>query len=81
MAETNVIEHLTTKDRFGSQTNLARALGIAPHTICGKRNSRNPLTYEQMRRILEVAPAMGLSVTAQDFFPQLTAKPKSKKAA
>jgi hypothetical protein len=77
MIETNVIAHLTRKELFGSQTNLATALGCRPHTICGKRNSKNPLTYEQMRRILAVAAETGLSITPDDFFPEL----KSQKAA
>lgn len=77
MVEPNVIEHLTRKELFGSQTRLARAAGCEPHTICGKRNSRNPLTYEQMRRILSRAPDLGVLVTPEDFFPGL----KSSKAA
>ena len=77
MIEPNVIEHLTRKELFGSQTRLAEAAGCKAHTICGKRNSRNPLTHEQMRRILAKAPELGVPVTPEDFFPEL----KSQKAA
>lgn len=84
MIEPKVIAYLTRDDMFGSQTKLARAAGCEPHTICGKRNSANPLTYQQMRRILEKGPEMGVFVTPEDFFPEFTAglaKAKRKKAA
>lgn len=70
MVEPNLIEHLTGKGLFGSQTNLARAAGCAAHTICGKRNSPNPLTYQQMRRILASAAELGVAITPDDFFPE-----------
>jgi len=65
-----VIKHL--KSRFGTQTRLAEAAGVKPHTISGKKDSANPLTHEQMRRILEKAPEMGVQVTPADFFPDIT---------
>lgn len=74
MTEPNVIAHLTKRGLFGSQTALAKAAGCTPHTICGKRNKRNPLTYEQMCRILANAPDMGVEVTPEDFFPELTGR-------
>lgn len=70
----NVIQHLTSKDRFGTQTRLAAAAGVKPHTICEKKASANPLTHTQMRRILTVAPEMGVQVDAWDFFPDLKAQ-------
>lgn len=66
-----VIEHLTQRSHFGSQTRLAEAAGVKPHTISGKAASPNPLTYAQMRRVLEVGPQMGVIVTPGDFFPDL----------
>lgn len=63
-----VIDHL--KGRFGTQTRLAEAAGVRPHTISEKRGSPNPLTHQQMRRILRSAPAMGVEVDAWDFFPE-----------
>lgn len=84
MVETNVIKHLTRDELFGSQTNLARAAGCTPQTICEKRNSENPLTHRQMRRILSVGPEMGVPVTPEDFFPELAGRrqpPRRKKAA
>lgn len=68
MTDTTVIDHL--KSRFGTQTRLAEAAGVKPHTISGKKDSANPLTHEQMRRILERAPDMGVVVTPDDFFPE-----------
>lgn len=70
MTEPNVIKHLTRKELFGTQTKLAEAAGCKPHTICGKRDSDNPLTYQQMRRILATAPEYGVEVTPDDFFPE-----------
>lgn len=64
-----VIEHLTSRERFGSQTRLAKAAGVRPHTICGKAKNTNPLTYEQMVRILRIAPTMGVKMDPWDFFP------------
>jgi hypothetical protein len=65
-----VIQHLTSKDRFGSQTRLAEAAGVKPHTISGKATGRNPLTYMQMQRVLAVGPEMGVEVAPDDFFPE-----------
>lgn len=67
------IAHLTAKDRFRTQTRLAAAAGVKPHTICGKKTSDNPLTFEQMERILRAAPDMGVPISPDDFFPHLTA--------
>lgn len=67
-----VIRHLTSPERFGTQTRLAEAAGVKPHTISGKATGTNPLTYAQMRRVLEVAPQMGVDVKPEDFFPDLT---------
>ncbi len=66
-----VIRHLTSRERFNTQTRLAQAAGVKPHTISGKAGSENPLTYAQMRRVLLVAPEMGVPVTPADFFPDL----------
>lgn len=66
-----LIEHLTNRERFGSQTRLAEAAGVKPHTISGKAKSENPLTYKQMRRVLEAAPDMGVSIGPADFFPDM----------
>lgn len=62
-----MIDHLAA--RFGTQTRLAEAAGVKPHTISGKHASPNPLTHSQMSRILEAAPAMGVEITPDDFFP------------
>lgn len=64
----NVIDHLTAPQRFGTQTRLAEAAGVRPNTISEKRHS-NSLTHAQMRRILAVAPTMGVELTPADFFP------------
>lgn len=64
----NVIDHLTAPERFGTQTRLAEAAGVRPHTISEKRHT-NSLTHAQMRRILTVAPQMGISISPDDFFP------------
>ena len=69
-----VIRHLTSRDRFGTQTRLAEAAGVKPHTISGKAASANPLTYAQMRRVLEVAPQMGVELRPDDFFPDVGAE-------
>jgi hypothetical protein len=66
-----VIKHLTSRERFGTQTRLAEAAGVRPHTISGKAASDNPLTYAQMRRVLERGPMMGVEVRPEDFFPDL----------
>lgn len=63
----NVIDHL--KKRFGTQTALARAAGVAQNTISDKKAS-NSLTHQQMRRILRSAPEMGVDITPDDFFPE-----------
>lgn len=70
MADINVIDHLTAPERFGTQTRLAEAAGVRPHTISEKRHS-NALTHEQMRRILRIAPSMGVALRPEDFFPGL----------
>lgn len=69
-----VLTHLTAPERFKTQTALAGALGITPQTICEKQDSDNPLTYIQMRRLIEVAPEFGFQVTPDDFFPDLTGR-------
>lgn len=66
-----VIRHLTARERFGTQTRLAEAAGVKQNTISGKAGSENPLTYAQMRRVLEVAPTMGVPITPDDFFPDV----------
>lgn len=65
-----VIVHLTSPERFGTQTRLAEAAGVKPHTISGKADTDNPLTYAQMRRVLQAGPTMGVPVTPSDFFPE-----------
>ena len=69
MSDKNVIDHLTAPERFGTQTRLAEAAGVKPHTISEKRHS-NALTHNQMRRILDVAPRMGVEIGPDDFFPE-----------
>lgn len=71
MADPNVIDHLTARERFRTQTRLAEAAGVKPHTISEKKTSENPLTHTQMRRILRAAPEMGVEITPADFFPEL----------
>ena len=71
MSDNIVISHLTDAQRFGSQTRLALAAWVRPHTINGKRESKNPLTHAQMKRILQVAPDMGVRIDPWDFFPDL----------
>lgn len=63
----NVIEHL--KRRFGSQLRIAEAAGVKQNTI-SDRKAANSLTHEQMRQILKTAPAMGVEVAPDDFFPE-----------
>lgn len=70
MTDINVIDHLTAPERFRTQTRLAEAAGVKPHTISEKRHS-NSLTHEQMRRILKAAPQMGVEISPGDFFPGL----------
>lgn len=67
-----VIVHLTAPDRFRTQTRLAAAAGIMPHTLSEKVRSKNPLTFEQMGKILRAAPDMGVAVTPADFFPEFS---------
>jgi hypothetical protein len=67
MSDINVIDHLRT--RFGTQVRLAQAAGVKQNTISDKKAS-NSLTHEQMRRILDSAPAMGVEVGPEDFFPE-----------
>lgn len=73
MSDINVIRHLASKERFGTQTRLAEAAGVKPHTISEKK-ATNSLTHDQMRRILVVAPEMGVSVDPWDFFPEIAAR-------
>lgn len=76
MSDINVIDHLTAPERFKTQTRLAQAAGVKPHTISEKRHT-NALTHEQMRRILRVAPEMGVDVSPTDFFPEIGGGPDS----
>lgn len=64
----NVIVHLTA--RFGNQTRLASAAGVRQSSIAGRKKT-NSLSHDQMRRILREGPKMGVSVTPEDFFPEL----------
>jgi transcriptional regulator with XRE-family HTH domain len=57
--------------KFGTQTAVARAIGVKPHTLNGKARGDTPLTYPQMKRLLEVAPEVGVELRPDDFFPQL----------
>lgn len=68
-SDLNVIEHLTAASRFRTQTRLAKAAGVQPHTITEKKHN-NSLTHAQMRRILQAAPEMGVDITPADFFPE-----------
>lgn len=68
MSDINVIDHL--KKRFGTQTRLAEAAGVKQNTMSDRR-AANSLTHEQMRRILKVAPEMGVEVQPADFFPEI----------
>lgn len=70
MSDKNVIDHLTR--RFGNQTKLAEAAGISQPTVSERKKS-NSLSHAQMRRILQVAPKMGVTVTPDDFFPEIAA--------
>lgn len=72
MSDINVIAHLTAPERFRTQTRLAEAAGVKPHTISEKKEAKNPLTHVQMCRILQVAPTMGVEIRPEDFFPGLT---------
>lgn len=56
--------------KFGTQTAIAAAIGVKPHTICGKQANSNPLTYSQMEKLLERAPALGVELEPADFFPR-----------
>lgn len=75
-----VIRHLTARERFGTQTRLAEAAGVKPHTISGKAAGPNPLTYSQMRRVLEAGPEMGVDVKPEDFFPDVGPAAQDKAA-
>lgn len=79
MADNPVITALCAK--FGTQTRLAQAAGVKPHTISGKRGTANPFTHEQMCRILKVAPTMGVALTPADFFPPQVLSASPVKAA
>lgn len=76
----NVIRHLTSPDLFRSQSNLARLIGVKPHTICEKQKTNN-LTHDQMRKILEVGKLLGIPVTPHDFFPEFKRRGRPRKAA
>lgn len=78
MSDINVIDHL--KKRFGTQTRLAQAAGVKQNTISDRR-AANSLTHEQMRRILRAAPAMGVEVRPDDFFPEMSALDEPQDAA
>lgn len=69
MSDINVIDHLTSPERFRTQTRLAEAAGVKQHSISGRRKV-NSLSHDQMRRILKVAPGMGVSISPADFFPE-----------
>ncbi|MFZ5669092.1 MAG: hypothetical protein ACOY4K_06335 [Pseudomonadota bacterium] len=72
MSDINVIEHLTAPELFRTQTRLAEAAGVKPHTINERlRHRGGHLTHLQMRQILLSAPAMGVTIDAWDFFPDL----------
>lgn len=71
-SDVNVIEHLAAASRFRTQTRLAQAAGVQPHTISEKKE-RNSLTHAQMRRILIAAPEMGVDISPADFFPEFDA--------
>lgn len=72
MSDINVIDHLTAPERFRTQTRLAQAAGVRPHTINERRNHAGGLlTHMQMRRILSAAPQMGVEIDAWDFFPDM----------
>lgn len=66
MSDINVITHLKT--RFGTQLRLAEAAGVKQNSISDRKKT-NSLTHDQMRRILRNAPAMGVEVRPEDFFP------------
>lgn len=69
MSDTNVIDHLTAPNRFGTQTRLGEALGISQGTVSGRRKA-NSLSHDQMRRLLKIAPDFGIDLTPSDFFPE-----------
>jgi hypothetical protein len=83
MSEPDLITRLSGEKFFGSQTKLAEVVGVRPHTICEKKDSKNPLTYTQMVLILEKGPELGVNITPDDFFPGVNfkAKPQRKRAA
>lgn len=68
----NVIDYLTRPERFRTQTRLAEAVGVTQSTIAGRRKT-NSLSHEQMRRILTVAPDLGIEIKPEDFFPERAA--------
>lgn len=70
MTDTNVVDHLSRL--FGTQTRLAQAAGVKQNTM-SERRVTNSLSHQQMRRILQVAPEMGVEVHPEDFFPELRA--------
>lgn len=66
----NVIEHLTAKERFGNQTRLGQAIGVGQSTVAGRKKV-NSLSHDQMRTLLKVAPDFGVTLSPQDFFPEI----------
>lgn len=77
-----LIDHLTSRSLFKNQSELARAAGVKPHTISGKKDGENVLTLAQMRRVLVIGREWGVPITPADFFPDIQAKtPKRKTAA
>lgn len=66
-----LIDHLTSRSLFKNQSELARAAGVTPHTLSGKKDGENVLTLAQMRRVLVVGREWGVPITPADFFPDL----------
>lgn len=67
---TNVIDYLTAPERFGNQTRLGAAIGVGQSTVAGRKKA-NSLSHEQMRRLLKIAPTLGVPLTPADFFPEM----------
>lgn len=78
MTDINVVDHLTR--RFGNQTRLAEAAGVSQPTIAGRKKS-NTLSHDQMRRIMRVGPAMGVTIKPEDFFPEVLPVAPNESAA
>lgn len=77
---TNVIDHLTAKERFGNQTRLGQAIGLGQSSVAGRKKA-NSLSHDQMRRLLSVAPKFGVVIKPEDFFPELSANDDQSRAA